>query len=176
MPTVTSITASVNATRRPTVGRDPGQCRCRFARCAAAMTRPRGPTAFRRAAHARDARPDAIGLHRVRAGDRHAVRERAHLSPRWRGNECGDYCCAVVTCEPAPPPTLRADRMTLPVRESSRIDLLPPASYSAAWKLVPLGSRVAVRELFPQVRGGRCRSSAARAKCRLHNGFHRPSI
>ena len=30
-------------------------------------------------------------------------------------------------------------------------------------------------ELSPQVRGGRCRSSAARTKCLLHNGFHRPT-
>ena len=37
-------------------------------------------------------------------------------------------------------------------------------------------SRAAVRGLSPQVRGGRCRSSAARAKCRLHNGFHRPTV
>ena len=38
--------------------------------------------------------------------------------------------------------------------------------------LVPPGSRAAVRELSPQVRGGRCRSSTARAKYRLQNGFH----
>ena len=56
--------------------------------------------------------------------------------------------------------------MTLPVRKPSCIVcylVLP---------IVPLGSRAAVRGLSPQVRGGRCRSNAARAKCRLHNGFH----
>ncbi len=41
--------------------------------------------------------------------------------------------------------------------------------------IVPPGSRAAVRRLSPQVRGGRCRSSAARAKCRWHNGFHGPT-
>ena len=30
--------------------------------------------------------------------------------------------------------------------------------------------------LTPQVRGGRCRSSAARAKCRRLNSFHRPTV
>ena len=44
-----------------------------------------------------------------------------------------------------------------------------------ALRIVRSGSRATVRELFPQVRGGRCRSSAARAKGRLHNGFHSPS-
>ena len=42
--------------------------------------------------------------------------------------------------------------------------------------IVPPGSRAAVRRLSPQVRGGRCRSSAARAKCRMHNGFYRPTV
>ena len=41
--------------------------------------------------------------------------------------------------------------------------------------MVPLGSRATVRGLSPQVRGGRCRSSAARAKRRLQNSFHRPT-
>ena len=36
-------------------------------------------------------------------------------------------------------------------------------------------SRAAVRDMFPEVRGGRCRSSAAGAKYRLHNGFLSPS-
>ena len=40
--------------------------------------------------------------------------------------------------------------------------------------IVTLGSRATVRELFPQVRGGRRRSSAARANCRIRNGLHRP--
>ena len=38
-----------------------------------------------------------------------------------------------------------------------------------------LRSRAAVRDMFPQVRGGRCRSRAAGAKYRLHNGFFSPS-
>ena len=37
------------------------------------------------------------------------------------------------------------------------------------------GSRAAVRVVFPQVRGGRCRSNAARARCRIRNGLLRPS-
>ena len=50
-----------------------------------------------------------------------------------------------------------------------------PVSNSPIGSIVPPGSRAAVRGLSLQVRGGRCRSSAARAKCRLHNGFHRPT-
>ncbi len=41
--------------------------------------------------------------------------------------------------------------------------------------VLPLGSRAAVRGLSPQVRGGRCRLSAARAEGLSHNGFHRPA-
>ena len=41
--------------------------------------------------------------------------------------------------------------------------------------ILRLRSRAAVRDMFPQVRGGRCRSSAAGANCRLHNGFLSPS-
>ena len=44
-----------------------------------------------------------------------------------------------------------------------------------ALPIVPPGSRAAVRRLSPQVRGGRWRSSAARAKGRLHNGFLHPT-
>ena len=40
---------------------------------------------------------------------------------------------------------------------------------------LPPGRRAAVRDTVPQVRGGRCRSNAARAKCAMHNGFHPPS-
>ena len=38
-----------------------------------------------------------------------------------------------------------------------------------------LGSCAAVRELFSHMCGGRCRSNAARAKCRLYTGLHRTS-
>ena len=41
---------------------------------------------------------------------------------------------------------------------------------------LPPGRRAAVRDGLPQVRGGRCRSNAARAKCARHNGFHPPSV
>ena len=44
-----------------------------------------------------------------------------------------------------------------------------------ALPIVTPGSRAAVGNVFPQVRGGRCRSSAARANCRSHNGLHRSS-
>ena len=50
------------------------------------------------------------------------------------------------------------------------------------WNMLPRASRIDARKprggsgMFPQVRGGRCRSSAARAKCRLHNGFHRLTV
>ena len=40
---------------------------------------------------------------------------------------------------------------------------------------LPAGCRAAVRRPFLLMRGGRCRSSAARAKCRWQNGFHVPS-
>ena len=36
-------------------------------------------------------------------------------------------------------------------------------------------SCAAVRGLYPQVRGGRCRSGVDRAVSRLHNGFRRPT-
>ena len=41
---------------------------------------------------------------------------------------------------------------------------------------LPAGSRAAVRELFPEVRGGRGRSSADRASCRLQIGLLRANV
>ena len=99
-----------------------------------------------------------------------SLAERSH-SPALRcGNMCDDRCCVMGTGEPAPPPTVRAERMTLPARVSRALicDLVLP--------IVTIGSRAVVRGVLPQVRGGRCRLYAARAKCRLHNSFHARQI
>ncbi len=63
--------------------------------------------------------------------------------------------------------TARSELLTPPARVLFRYLVFP---------IVPLGSRMAVREPFLLMRGGRCRSSAARAKRRLGNGFHRPTV
>ena len=48
---------------------------------------------------------------------------------------------------------------------------VPALSCYLVLPILTLGSRAAVRDMFPQVRGGRCRSSAARAKCPACNGL-----
>ena len=63
---------------------------------------------------------------------------------------------------PTAPPTPLVSRSGLRVPALSCYLVLP---------ILTLGSRAAVRDMFPQVRGGRCRSSAARAKCPACNGL-----
>ena len=51
-----------------------------------------------------------------------------------------------------------------------------PLRYYLALPMMSPGIRARVNGTRPNMRGGRCRSSAARANCRPHNGLHRPSI
>ncbi len=52
-----------------------------------------------------------------------------------------------------------------------RLSYSPALSCYLVLPILPPGSRSTVRNVFPQVRGGRCRSSAARAKCPACNGM-----
>ena len=96
--------------------------------------------------------------------------------PRYRRARCGRNCRRLPQWTPHRRPHHRrhvrarsggrAERSSLPTDELIYSPLLPR---------LPPGRRAAVRDTVPQVRGGRCRSSAARAKCGSHNGFHPPS-
>ena len=44
------------------------------------------------------------------------------------------------------------------------------------FQIMTVGSRATGREPFPNMRGGRCRSGAARANRRIHNGSRHPGI
>ncbi len=79
--------------------------------------------------------------------------------------------CAAATCALRQRPRLRCAMCN----ERRRRTRLPALLCYLLLPIVPPGSRAAVRGLSPQVRGGRCRSSAARAKCRWYNGFHGPT-
>ena len=62
-----------------------------------------------------------------------------------------------------------------PQRASHDCDRRRVLNCSPVLPILRRRSRAAVRDMFPEVRGGRCRSSAAGAKYRLHNGFLSPS-
>ena len=83
--------------------------------------------------------------------------------------------CAAATCARRLPVRRNMCNSACALRERRRRAGRPALLCYLLLPIVRLGSRAAVRGLSPQVRGGRCHSSAARAKCRLHNGFHSPS-
>ena len=91
-------------------------------------------------------------------GARRSVQSRRHVADRDHPQR---PCLGCFASAPS-----RGCRITAARGALAMPDVLP---------VVTLGSRASVREPFPQVRGGRCRSSAARANCQMHNGFLRPT-
>ncbi len=68
--------------------------------------------------------------HRIEA----TMRRHAHDAVRRYRQPCNRDCISAGPVGPAPPPMIRAERMTLPMNGTSRIVSLPRASYSAARK------------------------------------------
>ena len=119
-------------------------------------------------------RPRLLGPTMLRPAIRTARGASANL---LHGNVCNGPHCAAVTCAPVPAASRSQQAWRCVFCERGRCaPLLPALICYLVLPVVALGSRATGRELYPLVRGGRCRSSAARANCRIHNGLHCPIV